>query len=331
MTTAAQRREAVAFMTRRRLSQRRACELLRVSRRWLSYEGRRDKDDPVLPRLKDLAAAHPRYGYRRLHALLRRGGHEVNVKRVRRLCVVHGLKLSRRRRRKRRGVGTGVPCRSEYPNHVWAYDFVHDACRDGRKLKVLTVEDEFTRRCLAIEVDRRMPASAVCRVLLRLFGEHGTPAFVRSDNGPEFIARALVRMLSERGVACRHIDPGSPWQNGYNERFNGSLRDECLNLETFAHRDQARAVCRLFMRHYNERRPHSALGYLTPDEFAAKCAQRQWKKNKGEVRGCAAGGGDAPPRKTPKPERPLSSVAGAVTRTNANRRDRPAQVGGSIR
>ena len=148
---------------KRGLSQRRACGLLRVSRRWLGYGGKRRGGDPVLPRLKELAARHPRYGYRMLHAVLRREGVKVNVKRVRRLCVVHGLKLSRRRRRKRRGIGAAVPCRAQYPNHVWAYDFVHDACEDGSKLKILTVEDEFTRRCLAIEVERRMPASAVCR------------------------------------------------------------------------------------------------------------------------------------------------------------------------
>jgi putative transposase len=320
------------LLVKRGLSWRRACELLRVSRRWLGYRGKRGRgDDPVLPRLRELAARHPRYGYRRLHALLRRQGHEVNVKRVRRLCVLHGLKLSRKRRRKRRGIGTGVPCRAEYPNHVWAYDFVHDACEDGRKLKVLTVEDEFTRRCLAIEVERRMPASAVCRVLLRLFGGHGTPTFVRSDNGPEFIAKALVRALAERQVECRHIDPGSPWQNGFNERFNGSMRDECLNLETFAHVDQARAVCRLYMRHYNEQRPHSALGYLTPEEFAAGCGRHQCGRNKGEDRGCAAGGGGAPLRKTPRPPKPLSSVAGRMRGHNANRRDRPARVGGSTR
>jgi len=258
----------------RELSARRSCELLGVSRRWLRYAGRRDEVDPVLGRLKELAARHPRYGYRRLHVMLKRElgrrGPKVNVKRVRRLCVLHGLKLPKRRRRKRRGVGAGLPCRAEYPGHVWAYDFVHDLCEGGRKLKILTVVDEFTRRCLTVEVERRMPARSVCRVLLRLFAQFGTPSFVRSDNGPEFIAAALVRALAEKGVACRHIDPGSPWQNGLNERFNGTLRDECLNLETFAHRDQARAVCRLFARHYNDDRPHSALGYLTPAHFAAR-------------------------------------------------------------
>jgi putative transposase len=194
---------------------------------------------------------------------------KVNVKRVRRLCGVMGLKLRRRTARKRRGIGLGVPVRADRANHVWGYDFVHDACRDGRKLRILTVVDEFTRECLEVEVGHRMSAGVVCRVLLGLFGVRGRPAYVRSDNGPEFIARGLMRMLATEDVGVRHIEPGSPWQNGRNERFNGSLRDECLNLETFEHRDQARAICRLYARHYNVERPHSALGYRTPREFAA--------------------------------------------------------------
>jgi putative transposase len=205
-----------------------------------------------------------------LHQMLRREGHAVNVKRVRRLCVLHGLKLSRRVRRKRRGQGIGIPCRAEHPHHVWAYDFLHDVCENGRKLKVLTVEDEFTRRCLAIEVEHRMPAAFVSRTLLKLFAEHGAPMFVRSDNGPEFIARSLMEMLKAQGVACRHIEPGSPWQNGLNERFNGSYRDECANLETFHNRDHARALSQLYMKDYNQRRPHSSLGYQTPAEFTEK-------------------------------------------------------------
>ena len=224
-------------------------------------------------RLKELARERPRFGYRRLHQMLRREGHRVNVKRIRRLCVLHGLKLSRKVRRKRRGQGIGMPCRAEYPHHVWAYDFVHDVCENGRKLKVLTVEDEFTRRCLAIEVEHRMPARFVAQTLLKLFAEHGlTPALVRSDNGPEFIAKCLMRTLHVKGVECRHVDPGSPWQNGINERFNGSYRDECANLETFHNRNHARALSRLYVRDYNERRPHSSLGYLTPEEFARKAA-----------------------------------------------------------
>lgn len=258
----------MAFMAARQISVRRACQLLGISRRWAAYQSRRP-EDPVLPRLKELAAKHPRFGYRRLWRMLRREGLKVNVKRVRRLCVLYGLKLSRKKPRKRRGIGAGMPLKAGHPNHVWAYDFVHDVCENGRKLKILTVVDEFTRLSLRIEVEHRMPASRVCQVLLELFDAYGAPQFVRSDNGPEFIAHALVRTLASQGVQCRHIDPGSPWQNGCNERFNGSLRDECLNLETFAHKDQARAVCGLYRRHYNQERPHSSLG-LTPAEFAVK-------------------------------------------------------------
>jgi putative transposase len=242
---------------------------VKVSRRRLGYVSRKS-DGELVARLKDLAAAHPRYGCRRLCAMLRRGGRVVNLKRVRRLCRGHGLLLKQRRRRKRRGIGAGVPCRAEYPGHVWAYDFVEDRTEAGRKLRVLTVADEFTRECVAVEVEYRMNARYVADTLLRLFAERGAPEFVRSDNGPEFIAKHLMRVLAGSGVEARHTDPGSPWQNGRNERFNGTLRDECLNLETFHNRDHARALIKLFGRHYDERRPHSSLGYLTPKEFAAK-------------------------------------------------------------
>ena len=166
----------------------------------------------------------------------------VNLKRIRRLCREHGLLLKQKRRRKRRGIGIGVPCLAEYPNHVWAYDFVEDRTETGRKLRVLTVADEFTRECVTMEVEYRMNAKFVAETLLRLFAEHGAPRFVRSDNGPEFIAKHLMRTLAGSGVEARHIEPGSPWQNGRNERFNGTLRDECLNLETFHNRDHARMI-----------------------------------------------------------------------------------------
>jgi len=223
-------------------------------------------------KLKELARRYPRFGYRRLHQMLLREAPagRVNVKRVRRLCVLAGLKLPTRRRRKRGGKGIKPPVVAEYRNHVWAYDFVFDWCENGRQLKFLTVEDEFTRESLAIEVDYRMGASRVCSVLLWLMEQRGVPGYVRSDNGPEFVAKALSRMLAVKGVACRHIDPGSPWQNGRNERFNGIFRDECLNMETFHHRDHARAVSRLFWRYYNQERPHSSLGWRTPVEFSRR-------------------------------------------------------------
>jgi putative transposase len=258
-----------------------ACRLVKVSRRRLGYVSVK-RDDALASRLKDLAAAHPRYGCRRLWALLRREGRVVNLKRVRRLCGLHGLLLKQKRRRKRRGVGMGVPCRAEYPDHVWAYDFMEDRTENGRKLRILTITDEFTRECLTIEVEYRMNAKFVGTTVLELFARRGTPAFIRSDNGPEFIAKYLMRVLAMAGVAPRHIEPGSPWQNGLQERFNGSLRDECLNLETFANRDQARVLIRQYGRSYNEHRPHSSLGYQTPSEFAAA-----WKRRR-EVVGCAA-------------------------------------------
>ena len=219
------RRGFVAFARSREVSASRACELVRVSRRRLSYVSRKG-DGALVEELKDLAAANPRYGVRRLCVMLRRQGRVVNPKRVRRLCREYGLMLKQKRKRKRRGIGCGVPCRAERPDHVWSYDFVEDRTEGGRQLRVLTVVDEFTRECLTVEVEYRMNARYVAATLTRLFGERGVPAYVRSDNGPEFIAKALMRTLTGRQVEARHIEPGSPWQNGRNERFNGSLRDE---------------------------------------------------------------------------------------------------------
>jgi len=256
-------------MIRRELSERRACQLLGISRRWRRYQSRR-RDQDLAEALLELALRHPRFGYRRLHQMVLRQGRRENVKRVRRLCRKLGLTLPARRKKKRRGKGIGMPVKAEYPNHVWAYDFVFDQCENGKQLKMLTVEDEFTRESLAIEVDHRMGAARVSRVLLRLMDQRTRPAFVRSDNGPEFIAKALLRMLAARGVVCQHIEPGSPWQNGKSERFNGTFRSECTEMETFHHRDHARAVAELFRRYYNHERPHSALGYQTPEEFARR-------------------------------------------------------------
>jgi putative transposase len=270
----------------RGMSARRACWWLALSRSWLGYQSVRGEDG-LGERLMELAREHPRYGSRRLWALLRREGEAVNLKRVRRLCRVHGLLLRQKRRRKRRGIGVGVPCRAQRPNEVWAYDFVEDRTESGRKLRILTVIDEFTRQCLALETEYRMNARLVAETLAELFKRHGTPQFVRSDNGPEFIARALMRMLAAAGVEVRHIEPGSPWQNGLDERFNGSLRDECLNMETFYSRDQARAVIKLYGRHYNTVRPHSGLGYQTPAEFTGMWQAS--KEDQCEDRGYAGG------------------------------------------
>jgi putative transposase len=219
-----------------------------------------------------------------LCALLRRQGQKVNLKRVRRLCRKHGLTLRPARRRKRRGIGIGQPCRAEHPHHTWAWDFMEDRTETGRKLRILTVEDEFTRLCLTIEVEHRMSSRFVADTLMTLIAEHGMPRFIRSDNGPEFIAKYLMRLFAIHGIEARHIDPGSPWQNGRNERFNGTVRSECLNMETFASRDHARMICKVYGRYYNRERPHSSLGYQTPREFAAR-----WRKENED--GCAGSGG----------------------------------------
>jgi putative transposase len=256
----------------RKISVRRACCFLGLSRSWLKYLSV-EKDDGLANRLMELARAHPRHGVRMLWGMLRGEGWKVNVKRVARLCRKHGLLLKQKRRRKRRGIGTAALSRAERPNQVWAYDFVEDRTESGRKLRILTVIDEFTRECVTVETEYRMNAKFVAASLVRLFKQRGTPEFVRSDNGPEFIAKHLMRVLAGAGVAARHIEPGSPWQNGVDERFNGTLRDECLNMETFHSRDQARAVIKLYGRHYNQRRPHSSLDYQTPGKFASDWAR----------------------------------------------------------
>jgi putative transposase len=160
-----------------------------------------------------------------------------------------------------------VPCQATRPNHVWTYDFIHDSCSSGRKLKLLTLVDEFTRECLAIAVDTSIRAGRVIEVLQPLLDRRGRPEFLRSDNGPEFVARQLKTWLAEAGTQTHYIEPGSPWQNGFAESFHSRLRDECLNAELFANLAEAQVVIELWRREYNQERPHSSLGYRTPVEF----------------------------------------------------------------
>ena len=317
-----QKRQAARFLVGRKISHRRAVVLVGISRSSLSYKGHGRPDDPeLLGQLKSLAARHPRFGYRRLWSLLRRQGRVVNVKRVRRLCVKHGLSLRRRARRKYKGSGASVPCRAEHVNHVWTCDFVHDQCENGRKLKLLSVVDEFTRECHRIEVATRISSRGVIRVLGELFALHGVPRFIRSDNGPEFIGRELKHWLKEQGSATHYIEPGSPWQNGYGESFNGKLRDECLNMETFHHPDHARAVVELWRRQYNTQRPHSSLGYRTPAEFRESLAKDG---------GCAAGVCVCSPPVVTGAVQALSSGGGGTNQGAAVRtRGVPARASGS--
>jgi len=262
------RREQVAFACERGLSKRRACGLLGVARSALSYELRMPaKDAPVIEAMRALSSQYPRYGYRRMRIFLRRAGHELSWERTHRLWRKAGLQLPRRRPRRRIATGRPRPLPAAGPNFVWAYDFVFDACANGQQIKCLTIVDEFTRECLAIDVASSIRSKRVIELLTQLISTHGAPRYLRSDNGPEFVSRAILEWLAETGIETALIDPGKPWQNGADESFNGKLRDECLSLEWFRSRAEARVVIENWRRHYNAVRPHSSLAYLTPNEF----------------------------------------------------------------
>jgi putative transposase len=262
------RREQVAFACERGLSKRRACGLIAIARSSLSYALRMPaKDAPVIEALRALSAQYPRYGYRRMRIFLRRAGYELSWERIHRLWRKAGLQLPRRRPRRRIATGRPRPLPAAGPNFVWAYDFVFDACANGQQIKCLTIVDEFTRECLAIDVASSIRSKRVIELLTQLISTHGAPRYLRSDNGPEFVSRAILEWLAETGIETALIDPGKPWQNGADESFNGKFRDECLSLEWFRSRAEARVVIENWRRHYNAVRPHSSLAYLTPNEF----------------------------------------------------------------
>ena len=236
-----------------------------------------DRDKRLVVRMLEWVRKRPRFGYRRIAALLReeREFRGVNVKRVYRLWRQQGLKVPQKQHKKRRlGVSAHgiVRHRSEHINHVWCYDFVKDQTADGRALKFLPIEDEFTRELLSIEVAWSITAHDVVETLRHLFAVRGAPRFIRSDNGPEFIARAVRAFLVESGVATLYIAPGSPWENGYAESFNSRFRDELLDRELFTSLREARVVTEDHRLDYNHHRPHSSLGYKTPAAFAAACS-----------------------------------------------------------
>ena len=250
-------------------SLRRACELMGMSRSGFAYEHRTKEDPELVRQIKRIADRFKRFGYRRTWAILRREGTVVNHKKVYRIRKSLGLTLPRRKARKPRPGTAQTPCQAIFENHVWTYDFVIDRLTDNRTLKLLIILDEFTRVCLKIEVGGSITAASVITILEALFHEHGRPQFLRSDNGPEFIARALREWLQENGSQTIYIDPGSPWQNPFCESFNGKFRDECLNMNVFYTLNEARVLIEGFRRLYNSERPHSSLHYLTPLEFKA--------------------------------------------------------------
>lgn len=232
-------------------------------------------DAPVLERMRALAAQYPRYGYRRVQIFLAREGHRMSADRAYRLWRVAGLQVPRKRPRRRVATRRPRPLPPTAANHVWAYDFLFDACANGQPVKCLTVVDEWTRECLAIDVAGSIRSGRVIDVLARLISQHGAPRYLRSDQGPEFVSRAILRWLTDAQIGVAIIDAGKPWQNGTDESFNGKFRDECLNLEWFRTRREAAIVIEQWRRHYNTVRPHSSLGYLTPLEFKESIAKQQ--------------------------------------------------------
>ena len=250
------------------VSERFACRVLCQHRSTQRKKPTKPDDEAALTaNITALAIQYGRYGYRRITAMLRERGWRVNAKRVARIWRREGLKVPQKQPKRGRlwlNDGSCVRLRPQHPNHVWSYDFVEDRTHDGRKYRMLNVIDEFTRECITIRVNRRLKATDVIDVLSDLFILRGVPTHIRSDNGPEFIARALREWIAAVGAKTAYIMPGSPWENGYCESFNSKLRDELLNGEIFYTLKEARIVIERWRRHYNTIRPHSSLGYRPP-------------------------------------------------------------------
>lgn len=253
----------------------RACELATIHRASFQYKQRPVAEDDLVTELRTLAEQYPRYGYRRAWAVVKRT-HPINRKRVHRLwkAALQVKRVSRLRIRRERS----ARLQAERPNHIWAYDFVQDADRHGNTRSILTVMDAFPREGLATPVMSETSAEHVVAVLAALQTVYGTPTAIRSDNGAECVALALVRWLREHTIEPVYIDPGCPWQNGKDERFNGTVRDACLNMQVFGSLIEARIRLEAFRQHYNSERPHSALGYQTPLAFKQAWNEAQSKQ-----------------------------------------------------
>jgi len=276
MVGPARRREAVAHVQQILVtSERRACRSLKQPRSTQRYRSRKsDSNRGLLEAMQRIAAREPRAGYRTVARYLKREGWRVNIKRIHRLWRQEGMKVPARARKRRRlggSVNGTQRLRASRLNEVWSYDFVHDQTETGRRLKWLPVLDEYSRECLALEVGYSMTAQDVVATLQRLVAQRGAPTYIRSDNGPEFVATAVKDWLQKAGIGTLYIEPGAPWQNAYSESFNSRFRDEFLNLELFGNQLEAKVLGKEHQQKYNHQRPHSALGNLTPVEFAARC------------------------------------------------------------
>ena len=250
------------------ISERKACRVLGQHRSTQRKVPRGRADEARLTAdIIELARQYGRYGYRRIAVLLRRAGWQVNDKRVERIWRREGLKVPTKQPKRRRlwlNEQSCIRLRAERANHVWSYDFVQHRTHDGRAYRMLNIVDEFSRECLAIRINRRLNSNDVIDVLSNLFLLRGVPAYIRSDNGPEFIAKVVRRWIAAVGANTAYITPGSPWENGYVESFNARLRDELLNGEIFYSLKEAQIIIESWRRHYNKERPHSSLGYMPP-------------------------------------------------------------------
>jgi putative transposase len=300
------RRDVALVMAEHGLSERQACKLLELDRTTYRYEPRPDRNAGLRQAMIELARQKPRYGYRRLGVLLARRGWPANPKRVYRLYRQEHLAVRRLKRKRVQRIAPPVAMLTA-PNQEWAIDFVMDSLATGRSFRALTIVDSFTRECPAIEADSCLGSQRVTRVLDRVIAERGKPLAIRCDNGPEFTSRHFLVWCEKRQIRLVFIEPGRPMQNGHIESFNGRFRDECLNANWFLTLADAKAKIEAWRKEYNSERPHSSLGYLSPDEFAARQMPR------GDSTGLMWGQGDS--NAIPLPHTPIPAAReGSMTR-----------------
>ena len=266
----ADQRRAVSYLqATHQMSERHACELVGIARSTHRYQAV-NEDVELLTLIRDCAETHPQYGYRMVTALVQKAGQSVNHKRVERIWRQEGLQQPKRIAYKRRyGDGGDVKQRATHINHVWSYDFTEDRSEKGQRVRILAVMDEFTRQCLMLYASTSIPSTKVIDILDWLITCYGTPEHIRSDNGPEFIADRVKTWIRQRGSETLYIEPGHPWENPFIERFIGTLKHDCLHRYLFDKVSEAQSILDNWRDEYNAHRPHSALGYLTPDAFAA--------------------------------------------------------------
>ena len=276
MSPARKREGVVKLRLQLGLSERRACKILSQSRSTHRHRSqRKDDEGRLVRRILELVRERPRFGYRRITVLLRSEGWRVSFGRVYRLWRKEGLKVPQKKRKRRRLGRSENGChrkQAEHQDHVWAWDFVFDRTANGSPLKWLSIVDEFTRECLTLKVDRGITSEDVIDTLAELFAMRGVPKQIRSDNGPEFVAKAIQRWLELLNIQALYIEPGSPWENGYAESFHSKVRDEFLAMEVFESLAAARKLTTAWKDDYNHYRPHSSLGYMAPVEFATRHA-----------------------------------------------------------